>query len=265
MVRDRKGILMSREYIDNLVSVIVPVYNAEQYLKETLDSIINQTYKDIEILCVDDMSKDSSREILKEYSSIHRNIKPIFLEKNAGVSNARNIGISNAKGRYIAFLDSDDVWLPEKIEKQINFMKKNSYSFTFTSYRFMDGNSNELNTIVHAKNELDYERLLKHNAIACLTVVIDRYVIEDIFMPNIHHEDYVTWLSILKKGYKAHGLDELLAMYRTRSNSLSGNKLKAASWTWNILRNVEKLGLIKSLYCFSYYAIINVYKHIISK
>lgn len=256
---------MCKDYIDGLVSVIVPVYNAESYLEETLDSILEQTYKEIEILCIDDMSSDSSRKILTEYASKYKNVKPIFLTENAGVSNARNKGIENAKGRYIAFLDSDDIWLPEKIEKQIKFMCENGYCFTFTGYRFIDANGKKLNTIVHAKSELTYEILLRHNAISCLTVVIDRFIVKDIHMKKIHHEDYVAWLDILKQGHKAHGLDELLALYRTRQGSLSGNKIKAASWTWNILRNEEKLGLFKAIYYFSYYAIINVHKHFLSK
>ncbi len=256
---------MSKKFIDNLVSVIVPIYNAEDFMCETLDSILAQTYENIEIICIDDMSKDSSRLIIEDYASKYENIRPILLEENGGVSNARNIGIANAKGRYVAFLDSDDVWMPEKIEKQIKFMQENKYAFTFTGYRFMDADSKLLNTVVHAKKELTYDKLLRQNAISCLTVVIDREYIEDIYMPKIHHEDYAAWLKILKKGYKAYGLDEILAKYRTRQNSLSGNKLKAAGWTWNILRNEENLGLIKSIYCFCYYAVVNVYKHIISK
>ncbi|WP_101773103.1 glycosyltransferase family 2 protein [Peptostreptococcus faecalis] len=256
---------MSEKYIDNLVSVIVPVYNAEEYLAETLDSILGQTYENIEILCIDDMSTDRSRDMLKEYASKSSKVVPILLEKNGGVSNARNIGIEKSRGRFIAFLDSDDVWLPEKIEKQINFMRENNYEFTFTSYQFIDSDSNLLNTVVKAKKELSYNDLLKHNAISCLTVVIDKKYVDNIHMPNIHHEDYAAWLNILKKGHKAYGLDEKLALYRKRQNSLSGNKLKAAGWTWNILRHEEKIGFFKSVFCFSYYAVINVYKHFLSK
>ncbi|SFE18884.1 glycosyltransferase family 2 protein [Peptostreptococcus sp. D1] len=256
---------MCKDFIDGLVSVIVPVYNAERYIRETLDSIIGQTYKNIEVICVDDMSNDSSREIIKEYESKYSNIKSILLSENAGVANARNVGIENARGRYIAFLDSDDLWLQDKIDKQIDFMIKNGYCFTFTGYRFIDSESQKLNTIVHAKSELAYEDMLRHNAISCLTVVIDRYIVKEIRMKKIHHEDYVAWLDILKQGHKAHGLDELLALYRTRRGSLSGNKLRAACWTWNILRNEEKLGFIKALYYFSNYAVINVYKHFLSK
>ena len=267
-VQDRRGFKMNemeKVYTNKLVSVIMPVYNAERYLEETLDSVLNQTYDDIEIICVDDMSSDGSRAILEKYKKKSDKVKAIYLTENAGVANARNVAIENAEGRFIAFLDSDDVWLPEKISRQIDFMLKNRYEFTFTSYRFMDADSKLMNTVVKAKKELDYNKLLKHNAIACLTVVIDRNYIKEIVMPKTRHEDYAAWLRILKRGHKAHGLDDLLALYRTRQNSLSGNKLKAATWTWNILRNEEKLGLFKSLYCFTNYAFVNVFKHFLSK
>ena len=241
MEQDRKDKYMRDKYVDGLVSVIVPVYNAKDYLGETLESIFKQTYKNIEIICIDDMSTDG------------------------GVANARNKGIEVARGRYIAFLDSDDIWLESKIEKQITYMQEKDLAFTFTGYQFMDENSKKMNTIVGAKDMLNYDKLLKHNAIACLTVVIDRDKVDRIHMPNIRHEDYITWLDILKAGHIAHGIDETLALYRTRANSLSGNKIKAASWTWNILRNVEKLSLPKALYCFTYYAIVNLKKHVFSK
>ncbi|MGP1618458.1 glycosyltransferase family 2 protein [Peptostreptococcus stomatis] len=256
---------MEKVYTNKLVSVIMPVYNAERYLEETLDSVLSQTYEDIEIICVDDMSSDRSRDILEKYKEKSEKVKAIYLTENAGVANARNVAIQNAEGRFIAFLDSDDVWLPEKISRQIDFMLENKYEFTFTSYRFMDADSKLMNTVVEAKEELDYNKLLKHNAIACLTVVIDRNYVKEIVMPKTRHEDYATWLRILKQGHKAHGLNDLLALYRTRQNSLSGNKLKAATWTWNILRNEEKLGLLKSLYCFTNYALVNIFKHFLSK
>lgn len=265
MEQDRKDKYMRDKYVDGLVSVIVPVYNAKDYLGETLESIFKQTYKNIEIICIDDMSTDGSRDLIANYAQKHDNIVPLLLEKNGGVANARNKGIEVARGRYIAFLDSDDIWLESKIEKQITYMQEKDLAFTFTGYQFMDENSKKMNTIVGAKDMLNYDKLLKHNAIACLTVVIDRDKVDRIHMPNIRHEDYITWLDILKAGHIAYGIDETLALYRTRANSLSGNKIKAASWTWNILRNVEKLSLPKALYCFTYYAIVNLKKHVFSK
>lgn len=256
---------MEKKFVDGLVSVIIPVYNSELFLEDTLMSVLNQTYSNIEIICVDDKSTDGSSEIINRLSNKYEMIKVIYLEKNSGVSVARNIGIKNARGRYIAFLDSDDQWLTDKTEKQIDFMQKNNYAFTFTSYRFMDENGNLLNNRVKAQKDVTYNQMLIHNRIPCLTVVIDRYRIDEIVMPKIRHEDYATWLSIMKKGIDAHGLDIELALYRSRGNSLSGNKLKAAGWTWNILRNVENVNIIKACIYFTMYAFFNIFKHFIKK
>lgn len=245
---------------DKLVSVIMPVYNAEHFLENTVHSALNQTYKDIEIILIDDMSTDNSRDIIARFAQKYTNIRPILLEKNKGVANARNEGIKNSNGRFIAFLDSDDLWSEDKIEKQIKYMTKNDYGFTFTGYQYINEQGEILKTIVDAKEEVTYEDLLKQNFIPCLTVVIDKNKIKEVNMPKIHHEDYATWLSILKKGYKAYGLNENLALYRVRSNSLSGNKVKSAMWTWNIIRNVEKVPLPKAIYYFSNYALVNVKK-----
>lgn len=254
-----------RQFNNKLVSIIVPVYNAEAYLSFTIDSILAQTYKEYEIIIVDDKSNDSSRDIIRDYQEKYPCVRPIFLEKNAGVSNARNTGISQASGRYIAFLDSDDMWAEDKLEKQLTFMEDNDYHFTYTAYSFVDDDGNDISSVVMPKKEVDYKELLKHNVIPCLTVIIDRNFIDEICMPYIRHEDYACWLSILKKGHKAYGLEEPLAYYRARPNSLSGNKLKAASWTWNILRNEEKLPLHRAIYYFCIYAIVNINKHFFKK
>ncbi len=253
------------KYIDGLVSIIIPVYNAGEFLISTVESILRQTYDNYEIIMVDDKSTDNSKEIIKSYDDKFDNVRPLYLEENAGVSNARNEGIKNARGRYLAFLDSDDMWEDDKLERQLEFMKRNNYHFTYTGYSFVDDMGNSLNSVVIPKARVDYNELLKTNVIPCLTVIIDRYYIDDIVMPSIRHEDYACWLSILKRGHEAHALREPLARYRTRANSLSGNKLKAASWTWNILRNVEKLPLHTAIYYFMIYATVNINKHFIKK
>ncbi|MEG1410459.1 MAG: glycosyltransferase family 2 protein [Terrisporobacter sp.] len=245
---------------DKLVSVIIPVYNAEYFLENTVNSALNQTYKDIEIILIDDMSTDKSRDIISKFAEKYTNIRPILLTENKGVANARNEGIKNSNGRFIAFLDSDDLWSKDKIEKQIEYMRRNDYGFTFTGYQYINEQGEILKTVVGARKEVAYNDLLKQNLIPCLTVVIDKNKIKEVNMPKIHHEDYATWLSILKMGHKAYGLDENLALYRVRSNSLSGNKMKSAIWTWNIIRNVEKVSLPKAIYYFSNYALVNVKK-----
>lgn len=245
-----------------LVSVITPVHNAQDFLAQTIESVLNQTYKNFEIILVDDASSDLSRDIIERYQKIDSRVKSVFLNENLGVANARNEGIKNSNGRFIAFLDSDDLWKENKLEKQINFMIENNYEFTYTGYELMDEDGNMLGKVVHTKNRVDYDELLKHNVIGCLSVVIDRSKIQDIQMKKIRHEDYSAWLKILKRGFVAYGLNENLASYRTRMNSLSGNKIKSAMWTWNIIRKEENTPLPKAVYYFSNYAIVNLKKHL---
>ena len=246
---------------ENLVSIITPMYNSEKFITKTIDSVLNQTYKEWEMIIVDDCSKDSSPEIVKEYAKKDSRIRYIELKVNKGVSNARNVAIENANGQYIAFLDSDDIWDKDKLQKQIEFMKKENHILTFTAYELIDENNNKLNKVINVPESVDYKTLLKGNIIGCLTVVIDRSKLDfDIRMSGINHEDYVLWLSILKKGYKAYGLNEVSALYRKSSTSLSGNKIKSAKWTWNIYRNVENIPIHKSVYYFINYAINGIRK-----
>lgn len=246
---------------ENLVSIITPMYNSEKYIVSTIESVLRQTYKNWEMIIVDDCSTDSSSEIAKLYSEKDKRIKYIRTEKNSGVSNARNLALKEANGSFIAFLDSDDTWKNEKLKKQIEFMQKNDYIITFTAYELMDENGNKIHKEIMVPNSVDYKTLLKGNVLGCLTVIIDRKKLGfDIKMSGERHEDYVLWLSILKKGISAYGLNEVLASYRKSSTSLSGNKFKAAKWTWNIYRNIEKIPFPKAIYYFINYAINGIKK-----
>ena len=170
---------------------------------------------------------------------------------NQGVSHARNVALEQANGQFIAFLDSDDIWDEEKLEKQIAFMNDKNCAISFTSYELMDENNERLNKIIRVPEKVDYNTLLKGNILGCLTVVVDISKLDfEIKMSGVRHEDYVLWLSILKKGHIAYGIDEVLALYRKSNNSLSGNKLKSAMWTWNIYKNIEKIPLPKAIYYF---------------
>jgi len=245
----------------NLVSIITPMYNSGKFIKDTIDSVLNQTYEEWEMIIVDDCSTDISPEIVKSYIDSESRIKYIKTDKNRGVSNARNIALKNANGQYIAFLDSDDIWDKEKLEKQINFMKEKDCAISFTSYELIDEDNRKLNKIVRVVPSIDYKTLLKGNVLGCLTVIIDKSKLDfEIKMSGVRHEDYVLWLSILKKGYLAYGMDEVLAQYRKSLTSLSGNKVKSAIWTWNIYRNVEKMPLHKSIYYFINYGINGIKK-----
>jgi len=236
------------------VSVITPVYNAEEFLKETVDSVLNQTYTSFEHLLIDDCSTDNSAAIIKEFSKRDSRVKYLKLEENSGAAVARNTGLENAKGRYIAFIDSDDKWYPEKLKRQLSFMKKNDKAFTYTKYERISEENGEVLGAPGFPKKLDYSGLLKNTAIACSTVVIDRQVIGDFRMPLVRKgQDTATWLKILREHNYAYLVDEVLNQYRAREGSLSSNKLDALKRTWNTYRNIEKLPLYKASYYFTFY------------
>ena len=237
-----------------LVSIITPVYNAEKYLRNTIESVIKQDYANWELIIVDDYSKDKSRLIIEQYMESEKRIKLIALDQNRGVTFARNTAIKAANGRYIAFLDSDDLWHPNKLSIQLDFMQKNNYGFSFSSYEWMNADGTRFNKIIEAPSVVDYHRLLRGgNPIGCLTVMIDKEQVGDIEMPDLRHEDYAAWLSITKNGVIAYGITQNLALYRKSNDSLSSNKFKTIIWTWNVYRKNQKLSLLKSMQCLGMY------------
>ncbi|WKV08014.1 glycosyltransferase family 2 protein [Thermoanaerobacterium sp. CMT5567-10] len=245
------------------VSIIIPVYNAEKFIAETIKSVLHQTYTNWEMILVDDYSSDDSQKIINCFAQKDNRIKYIRLEKNCGAAVARNTGLEIAKGRYIAFLDSDDLWEPNKLEKQIKFMEENKIGFSFTSYRLIDEEGNDLNKIVTVPNKVNYNNLLKNTIIGCLTVMIDKNIIGDFRMPLVRAgQDTATWLSILRRGFEAYGINEPLAKYRKVSGSISSNKIKALKRSWNIYKNIEKLPLPKLCYVYSCYVINAIKKRI---
>lgn len=252
---------MGSRYCNDLVSIITPAYNCEEYLKETIESVLQQTYPHWEMIIINDCSEDSTNEIAGAYARQDDRIKLINFPKNSGVAKARNIGVQSASGRYIAFLDSDDLWLPMKLETQVQFMQTKGAAFSYAQYRQFIGDVHNTGKLIDVHNEIKYKDLLKGNIIGCLTVIIDRNYIEEIIMPKERHEDYITWLKILKHGVTAHGLKEDVARYRKLRASLSGNKAKSALWTWRVYRDIEKLSLVRSFYYFSCYMIRGIKKH----
>ena len=245
----------------NLVSIILPSYNSEQFIAKSIESVINQTYKNWEMVIVDDCSLDNSNEIIEDYIKKDKRIKLIKLEKNSGPAIARNKAIKEAKGRYIAFLDADDLWKPAKLEKQLNFMKENDLSFTYSAYDLIDEEGNHLGKFIPPK-EVSYYSILKTNPIGCLTAIYDTRKLGKIYMPNIlKRQDYGLWLKILKRINSVRGIIEPLAIYRIRKNSVSSNKLKAAKYQWKIYREVEKLNIIQSIYYFINYMYYGLKKY----
>lgn len=245
---------------DSLVSIIMPAYNSEKYIKESIESVKNQTYTNWELVIVNDCSNDNTENIIKEYAEKDKRIKLYTNVVNQGVVKSRNLSLKKAKGEFIAFLDSDDIWSRLKLEKQINYMKKIDSVMSFTSYYYM--NSRGMNLFeVKCPLKLDYKEALKGNEIGCLTVIIDRKKINNLEMPDLKHEDYATWLSVLKNGRIAHGIQENLASYRKLDDSLSSNKLKTIIWTWKIFRDNQKIGIFKSSYYLSCHLVKGIKKH----
>lgn len=244
----------------DLVSVITPAYNCENYIGKTIESVINQTYKNLEMIIVDDYSTDNTAKIINNYMEKDDRIKYYKLDSNSGAAVARNTGLELANGRYIAFLDSDDIWKLNKLNEQIKFMRINNYGFTFTGYEIITEAGIRTNRIIKIPKKLNYSDVLKNTIIGCLTVVIDKEIIGDFRMPNVRKgQDTMTWTSILRKGHTAYGLQKELAYYRNVKTSLSNNKLGALKRTWDNYRRVERLSLPKSLYYFIFY-LINAFK-----
>lgn len=234
--------------LEPLVSIVMPAYNASKFISESIESVLKQTYKNWELIIVNDCSKDNTEEIIKSYSNNDSRIKYYNQKTNLGISEARNKAIIEAKGEYIAFLDSDDLWKKRKLEEQIKFMEEKKINFSYTDYEKRDQELKKTIKNVKCPIKIDYKEGLKGNKIGCLTVIIRSSILKENLMPKLKHEDYATWLKILRKGEKAFGLQKNLAIYRATSNSISSNKLKVLFWTFPIYYIQEKLGIMKSLY-----------------
>lgn len=245
------------------ISIVTPIYNSEKLISETIQSVLNQTYEDFEMLIIDDCSLDKSKEIIEKHSQEDERIMYFRLDKNSGVAVARNKGLELARGRFICFLDSDDLWMPTKLEEQIKFMKQKNIAFSFTSYSIIGEEGDVLKKEIKIPEKIDYEGLLKNTIIGCLTVMIDREKTGDFKMPLVRAgQDTATWLAILKKGFFAYGLQKPLAKYRIVKGSISHGKIKALKRTWNTYRNLENLSLPKSIYVFVFYVFNAIRKRI---
>ena len=244
-----------------LVSIIMPSYNASRFITESIKSVIVQTYQNWELLIADDCSKDSSVEVIKKIIDKDQRIKLISLLKNVGAAAARNVAIEHANGQYIAFLDSDDVWEPEKLERQLAFMKENKYAFTYSEYYVMEEDGKKTGSFIRIPSSLSYRQYLRNTIIGCLTVVIDRNIVGDFRMPLIKSShDMALWLLIMKRGYKAYGIKEVLAGYRLVSTSNTAKKWKAAKDVWRVYRKIEHLSVLFSAFCFCGYVFNAVIK-----
>ena len=249
---------MERQYVEGLVSVIMPIYNAEKYLTTTLDSIVCQDYKNIEIVLVDDCSQDKSAEIITNFQKVHPEIVYYLQEQNMGAGAARNKALELATGQYVAFLDSDDVWMPDKIRRQIELMKDKQSPFSYTAIEMMNEKGETIKGKRNIKECCDYKYLLHNTIIATSSVVIDRTVLGDFRMPlRRGGQDYATWLMLLRGGIVAYGINEALVRYRVASGSLSSNKFKSIKQVWEIQTQDEKINKVSAAFhvmCFGFNA-----------
>ena len=244
-----------------LVSIITPSYNSSQFIEETINSVLIQTYKNWEMIIVDDASNDSSNDIIEAYVKNDSRIQLIKLDKNSGPAVARNKAITEAKGRYIAFLDADDLWVSSKLEKQISFISKQDCALVYSAYETMDKNGTKLDKIIQAPLKLSYNDLLKTNYIGCLTALYDTEKIGKLYMPLIKkRQDYGLWLKILKKTDYAYGLTEPLSTYRIFSNSISSNKFELLKYNYLLFRKYEKFSVIQSIYYLTWNILIKILK-----
>ena len=246
------------------VSIIVPVYNGAQFLEETVASVRRQTWQNWELLLVDDCSKDQSYEIMKRLAQEDPRIVPLRQECNGGAARARNRGVAEATGRYIAFLDADDLWMPDKLSHEMEFMDRTGAGFVFSGYEFADENAKGLGKVVRVPATINYRQALQNTTIFTSTVLFNTDVIpqELIRMPLVKSEDTALWWKLLRKGYTAHGLDENLVLYRRSAGTLSSDKLEAVRRIWYLYRKVENLGLLYSAYNFVFYAIRAVLRRV---
>lgn len=252
--------------MNETVSIIVPVYNAEKYIEETIRHVVAQTYTDWELLLVVDGGRDRSAQVIQEYKEAEgeNRLRLLVQEENQGAAKARNRGLQEARGRYIAYVDADDLWMPEKLELELQFMKEKQAAFVFSGYEFADQDGMRTGKVVHVPEQLDYRKALRNTTIFTSTVLFDteRIPRELLEMPDIKSEDTALWWKVLRNGYTAYGLDRNLVLYRRPARSLSSNKLEAIRRIWNLYRRAEGLSVPCSLYNCCFWAVRAVLRRV---
>ncbi len=246
-----------------LISIVLPCYNSANFIIETIESVLIQTYTNWELIVIDDSSNDQTLKQISKFSHDPR-IKVLKNEKNMGIAYSRNAGIDRAQGEFIAFLDSDDLWKPNKLETQVDFMLRNDHKFTYTSYEQID-EAGAFSRNIQIPDTTCYMKMLKGSDIACLTVMLHKGLLKENRFAAGFHEDYVLWLKIMEdNNIQARGVNKILASYRIRKGSTSSNKIKCARMQWNIYRRTLKLGYLQSIRYFTSYAFKNIRKHYLS-
>jgi teichuronic acid biosynthesis glycosyltransferase TuaG len=246
-----------------VVSVIMPNYNGARFIAQTIEAVLAQSFADLELIIADDCSCDESAAIISAYAAKDARVSLLRLAKNSGVSAARNAAIAKAKGDFLAFCDSDDIWLPNKLEDQLEFMKKGSYAFSFTEFQMIDEQNKVIKERVSCPAVVDYERLITGNPIMCSSALINvkrtgKFTVPDFALA----QDYATWAGLMKaKKIKAYCTGTVLAQYRKGRESLSADKARAFKYTWRINKSFLKLSLAKNIYVNFIYIFRWVKKH----
>ncbi len=244
-----------------LISIIMAAYNAEKTIEQAINSVLSQTYPDFELLVVNDCSTDKTAMLAEAIVKKDDRVRLISNEKNSGVSYTRKHGLEEASGEWVAILDSDDAWAPEKLEKQINLQKKTNADLLFTGSAFMDADGKPIDWYLAAPAEVTYRQLLKQNVLSNSSALVRKELYAKYYaVGDGMHEDFALWLNILKDGRKAYGVDEPLLIYRIAKSSKSGNKFKAAKMNWNTYRYIG-LNPIEAAYYEGWYMIKNVIKY----
>ena len=245
---------------NGMVSVITPTYNCGRFISETIESVIAQTYLNWEMIIVDDCSIDNTKSVVEQYQNKDSRIKYYCLEKNSGPAVARTKAMELAEGQYIAFLDSDDLWLKDKLTKQIKFMQDNDYAFSNTSYQHMDESGNMLDKVLKVIPKTDYNRLLLDCPVGNSTVIYDVSKMGKFKVPDIRkRNDDALWLAMLKKEKYIYGLPEISMKYRLRTNSVSSNKWSLIKYTWQLYRDIEHLSIFTSVWHICWWGVIKVF------
>lgn len=244
---------------EKLVSIITPTYNCAVFISETIESVQAQTYQNWEMVIVDDCSTDNTREIVLRYAKLDPRIHYHLLERNSGAAIARTAAMHLAKGSYMAFLDSDDIWMPDKLSKQIAWMQKNGYAFSCTSYTQIDESGAPTGKTIVSIPKTNYNRLLLDCPVGNSSVVYDVEKMGKFEVPNIRkRNDDALWLQMLKKEPYIWGMPEVLMKYRIRKNSISSNKLKVVKYHWILYREIEHLSVAQSAFHICYWGMIKL-------
>jgi glycosyltransferase involved in cell wall biosynthesis len=248
----------NHEGISGLVSIVMPAFNCAKFIGYSIESIIQQTYSQWELIIVDDFSSDNTAQVSNEYAKSDGRIKYFKLDKNSGAAIARNTAVSIAQGEYIAFLDSDDLWQKEKLDSQIDFMKRNGYNFTCTAYSKIDEDGNFINRVITPRTKIDYNALLKYPP-GNSTVMYNARKLGKFQIPDIRkRNDYVMWLQIIRSAKFLYGMNDSLSSHRIRPDSLSKSKTSLVKYHWKVYREIEKLSFVKSVYLIFYWVIVTL-------